>query len=120
MRENCVAINFFDGGDLAFLGELLVNRGGSLLSERSIKDRIVGQSQERGRHAIRVSFRAQQTIPSVLNGFRDTAVARCDHRQPAGHRLEHRVGNSLDIACGGFAWMKENVRAGEKFLQGVL
>ena len=120
MRENSVAINSFDGGDLAFLRELLVNRSGSLLSERSIEDGILSQSQEGCGHPLRVPFRAQQTIPPVLDGFRDTAVARRDYRQPARHRLEHRVGNSLDIAGRGFAWMKENVRSGEKMLQVVL
>ncbi len=120
MGENSVAINFFDGGDLAFLRELLVNRSGSLLSERSIEAGILSQLQEGCGHPLRVPFRAQQTVPPVLDGFRDTAVPRRDYRQPARHRLEHRVGNSLHIAGRGFAWMKENVRSGEKMLQVVL
>lgn len=120
MRANCIAINFLDSGDLAFLRELLANRGGRLLSERSIEKRITSESQQRRSHPLGVFFRAKQPIPSVLDHLRDTAVTRCDYRQSARHRLEHRVGNALDIPAGGFAWMQENVRAQKEALQRAL
>jgi len=116
MRVNCVAINYLDGGDLTFLRELLANRGGSLLSDRLVKDGIASELQEGGRHPLGVFFRAKQPIPSVLDHLWDTAVTRCDYGQSARHRLEHRVGNALDIPAGGFAWKQKNVRAQKEVL----
>ena len=42
------------------------------------------------------------------------------HREPACHRLEHRVGNALDISACRFAWMKEYVRLEKEILQRIL